>query len=519
MIACRGPFRIGLIAAVLSACVAANSRAADAADADTADGATADGERPLVRIGSKKFTEGAILGELAAQLVESAGARVELRPQLVTNVLWNALLAGEIDLYPEYTGTLMREVLTSHHFQSVAPLSRYLEENGLRMSEPLGFDNSYALGMKRSAAERLGIKTISDLAAHPELKFGFGNEFVTRADGWESLRQAYNLPQENVTGLEHALTYRALDNGKIDVTDLYTTDAEIEYYDLVALEDDRHHFPRYHAVWLYRIDLEQRFPAAIEALRRLEGRIDQAAMTRMNRRRKMDGIPEAEVAADFLKENLGLNVTRTSHGLWQRLAERTYEHLVLVGISLSAAIVLAIPCGIWAARRPAAGKVILSAVGVVQTVPSLVLLILMIPLLGIGAPPAIAALFLYSLLPIVRNTHAGLTGIPADLRESAAAIGLPERTRLWKIELPLAAQSIFAGIKTSAVINVGTATLGGFIGAGGYGQPIFSGITNNDQALMLEGALPAAGLALLLQFLFDRAERWIVPLGLRLGAS
>lgn len=514
MIACRGLFRIGLIAAILSACGAANLRAADA---DNTDGT--DSERPVVRIGSKKFTEGAILGEVAAQLVEHAGARVVLRPQLVTNVLWNALLAGEIDLYPEYTGTLMREVLTSHNFQTVEQLREYLEQNGLRMSKPLGFDNSYALGMKRSAAERLGIKTISDLAAHPELTFGFGNEFVTRADGWESLRQAYNLPQENVTGLEHALAYRALDNGKIDVTDLYTTDAEIEFYNLVALEDDRHHFPRYHAVWLYRIDLEQRFPAAIEALRRLEGRIDQATMTRMNRRRKMDGIPEAEVAADFLKESLGLNVTRASHGLWQRLAERTYEHLVLVGISLSGAIVLAIPCGIWAARRPAAGKVILSTVGVVQTVPSLVLLILMIPLLGIGGPPAIAALFLYSLLPIVRNTHAGLIGIASDLRESAAAIGLPARTRLWKIELPLAAQSIFAGIKTSAVINVGTATLGGFIGAGGYGQPIFSGITNNDQGLMLEGALPAAGLALLLQFLFDRAERWIVPLGLRLGAS
>jgi len=223
------------------------------------------------------------------------------------------------------------------------------------------------------------------------------------------------------------------------------------------------------------------------------------------------------VAADFLKKTFGLSATRHSRGLLERIAQRTYEHLVLVAISLSAAIVLAIPGGILAARWPTAGKVILSVVGVVQTVPSLVLLILMIPLLGVGAPPAIAALFLYSLLPIVQNTHAGLIGIPSNLRESAEALGLPARTRLWQIELPLAARSIFAGIKTSAVINVGTATLGGFIAAGGYGQPIFSGIMNNDQGLMLEGALPAAGLALLLQFLFDRAEHWVVPLGLRLG--
>lgn len=506
MIACRRRLRIGLIAAVLSACAVANSRANGA-----------DPERPIVRIGSKKFTEGAILGEVAAQLVQNAGARVVIRPQMVTNVLWNALLQGEIDLYPEYTGTLMREVLASRNFHTVEQLRGYLEENGLRMSEPLGFDNSYALGMKRSVAEGLNVKSISDLAAHPDLKLGFGNEFITRSDGWQSLRQAYHLPHENVIGLEHTLAYQALDSGKIEVTDLYTTDAEVEYYGLVALDDDRNHFPRYHAVWLYRIDLEARFPAAVEALKRLEGRIDQATMTRMNRRRKMDAIPEEEVAASFLKGSLGLEVARRSHGLWARLAQRTYEHLVLVAISLFAAIVLAIPGGILAARRPGAGKLILSVVGVVQTVPSLVLLILMIPLLGVGGPPAITALFLYSLLPIVRNTHAGLIGIPANLRESAEALGLPARTRLWKIEMPLAAQSIFAGIKTSAVINVGTATLGGFIAAGGYGQPIFSGITNNDQGLMLEGALPAAGLALLLQFLFDRAERWFVPLGLRVG--
>lgn len=506
MIARRSLLRISLIAAIFSVCVAADSRA----KGDP-------GRPPVVRIGSKKFTEGAILGEVAAQLVQSAGAEVVLHPGMVTNVLWKALLEGEIDLYPEYTGTLMQEVLAGRQIQTIEQLRAYLEENGLRMSQPLGFDNSYALGMKRAAAERLGIKTISDLAAHPDLKLGFGNEFITRSDGWQSLRQAYNLPNEKVIGLEHALAYRALDNGRIDVTDLYTTDAEIEYYDLLALRDDRNYFPRYHAMWLYRIDLEARHPAAIQSLKRLEGRIDQATMTRMNRRRNMDGMTESEVAANFLKETFGLSAGRRTRGRLERIALRTYEHLVLVAISLSAAIALAIPCGILAARWPAAGKVILGVVSVVQTVPSLVLLILMIPLLGVGAPPAIAALFLYSLLPIVQNTHAGLIGIPANLRESAEALGLPARTRLWQIELPLAARSIFAGIKTSAVINVGTATLGGFIAAGGYGQPIFSGIMNNDQGLMLEGALPAAGLALLLQFLFNRAERWVTPLGLRLG--
>jgi osmoprotectant transport system permease protein len=496
----RGLLLTVLIAAVLSAGAGSNP---------------GDNQRPVVQIGAKKFTEGAILGEVAAQLVESTGAEVVLRRNMVTNVLWNALLAGEIDVYPEYTGTLLQEVLASQRLQTAEQLQAYLQENGLRMSEPLGFDNNYALGMKRSAAEKLSIQSISDLAAHPELQLGFGNEFITRADGWQSLRGAYALPHQNVIGLEHALAYRALDNGKIDVTDFYTTDAEIEYYDLIALKDDRNFFPRYEAVWLYRIDLAARYPDAIAALSRLQGRIDAETMTRMNRRRKMDGVAEQKVAASFLKETFGLQTSRRSSGLLARIARRTYEHLFLVGVSLSAAIVLAIPLGIAAVRWQTVGKAILSVVGVVQTVPSLVLLILMIPLLGVGPPPAIAALFLYSLLPIVQNTYAGLIGIPADLRESAEALGLPGRTRLWQIEMPLAARSIFAGIKTSAVINVGTATLGGFIAAGGYGQPIFSGIMNNDQGLMLEGAIPAAGLALLLQFLFDRAERWAVPAGLR----
>ncbi len=237
---------------------------------------------------------------------------------------------------------------------------------------------------------------------------GFGNEFLDRGDGWRSLQQAYGLPQQNVTGLEHALAYRGLESGKLDMTDLYTTDAEIDYYELIVLEDDKKHFPRYEAVWLYRADLETRFPAAIEAIRQLEGRIDEPTMIAMNRRAKIDRVREAQVAGDFLSKTLGFRVAERGPGVMQRIMRRTAEHLVLVSVSLSAAVVLAIPCGILAARRPTIGKVILSIVGIVQTIPSLVLLVLMIPLLGIGGPPAIAALFLYSLLPIVQNTHAGL---------------------------------------------------------------------------------------------------------------
>jgi osmoprotectant transport system permease protein len=198
-----------------------------------------------------------------------------------------------------------------------------------------------------------------------------------------------------------------------------------------------------------------------------------------------------------------------------RLVKHGLEHLFLVAVSLGMAILVSLPLGILAARRERGGQVILSLLGIIQTIPSLALLVFMIPLLGIGGAPAIAALFLYSLLPIVRNTHAGLRDIPLDLRESAIALGLPPAARLKLVELPLAAPSILAGIKTSAVINVGTATLGALIGAGGFGQPILTGIRLDDVGLILEGAVPAALLALLVQGLFEILERFLVSKGLR----
>src|SRR3569623_985164 len=176
---------------------------------------------------------------------------------------------------------------------------------------------------------------------------------------------------------------------------------------------------------------------------------------------------------------------------------------------------MAVPLGILAARWRRLGQGLLAVVGIVQTIPSLALLVFMIPLLGSGPAPALVALFLYSLLPIVRNTHAGLCGISPALRESAAALGVPRGAMLHRIELPLASPLILAGIKSAAIINVGTATLGALVGAGGLGEPIFTGIRLDDLALIMEGAVPASALARLVQGLFELIERLVVPLGLR----
>jgi osmoprotectant transport system permease protein len=465
-----------------------------------------------VQVASKTFTESVLLEELAAQLAGEAGARVARRSQLGgTRVLWEALRRGDVDLYPEYTGTLLREILAGERLPDVAALRSALAARGVGLTAPLGFEDTYAIGMRRARAAELGLRRLSDLARHPELRLAFTNEFLDRADGWPALRERYQLPQRKVSGLDHDLAYRALAAGEIDVTDLYSTDAEIRQYDLQVLEDDRHAFPEYQAVYLYRLDLAARAPAALAAVRRLEGRISASDMIGMNAEAKLERRPAAEVAAAFLGQRLGAAVVVRQDGLARRLLQRTGEHLTLVAIALALALALAVPLGIWSARHPRGGRVVLGAVGVVQTIPSLALLVMMLPLLGIGARPAIAALTLYGLLPIVRNTHAGLTGISPDLRESAEALGLPPGARLRLIELPLAAASILAGVKTSAVIAVGTATLGALIGAGGYGQPILTGIRLASTPLILEGAVPAALLALAVEAGFNAAERLLVP--------
>ena len=462
-------------------------------------------------VGSKKFTENVILGWMAVHTLENAGYATRHREQLGgSRFLWDALVRGDIDVYPEYTGTLLQEILAGTPVTK-ATVRDTLAQYGLAMSRPLGFNNTYALGMRAAHADSLGIRTISDLRAHPELTFGFSNEFMDRSDGWPSLKQAYSLPQ-TARGVDHDLAYRGLDNGALDVVDLYSTDAEVQKYDLRVLRDDQGHFPDYSAVFLYRTDMPD---AARMELRRLTGQLPDSTMQRLNARAKIDQVDEARVAADFVEDALGIEATVQTQTRTERIWARTHEHLILVGVSLGFAIVLGIPFGVIAAKIRGVGPVVLLAVGLIYTIPSLALLAVMVPPLGLGRVPAITALFLYSLLPIVWNTYTGLRNIAVELLESADALGLSPLAKLGRIELPLSARSILAGIKIAAVMNVGTATLGALIGAGGYGQPILTGIRRANLELILEGTLPAAALTVLALALFEGIQRAVLPRSLR----
>jgi osmoprotectant transport system permease protein len=465
-------------------------------------------------IGSKKFTESYVLGEIAKHALRDAGIPTEFRPGMGgTIILWQALKSGEIQVYPEYTGTITEEILKEPAIRSLDSIRERLHVFGVGMTDPLGFNNTWALVMRRSEAERLGIRSVSDLKKYPDLKLGFTHEFLDRQDGWPRLRQRYALPQQDVRGIDHALGYSALADGSIDVKDAYSTDARIEQNDLLVLADDLHFFPKYEAVFLFRLSMRA---DAIAVLRRLEGTLDEKRMIRLNA--EAERTRNYAKAADLYFGRHAESAKAVGESFPHKLARWTLRHLELAGFSLLLSVIVGIPLGIIASRGGGVGHVILGFAGVVQTIPSLALLALLVPLpfFGISVRTAIAALFLYGLLPIVRNTTSGLQDIPRALRESAVALGLSPFARLWEIYLPIASRSILSGIKTSAVINIGTATLAALIGAGGLGEPILSGLNLNDHVTILEGAIPAAVLALLVQWFFDLLDRVVIPKGLRL---
>jgi osmoprotectant transport system permease protein len=466
-------------------------------------------------LGSKKFTESFVLSEIAKRNLEEAGFQVEHHQGMGgTIILWEALTQGSIAAYPEYTGTIQEEILKHPLTESIGEMRQQLAKYGVGITQELGFNNTYALVMTRARANQLGIKSISDLSQHPDLRLGLTHEFLGRNDGWEPLQRRYKLDMPNVRGIDHALGYVALLNGEIDVKDAYTTDAKIGENDLVVLADDLNFFPQYRAVFLYRLNAP---PPVINALRQLEGTLTETEMIHLNK--VAEQTRDYSAAAGWYFKQIGQpGQFDAPESLAHKLVRWTVRHLILVTLSLAAAIAVGIPLGIYASRESFISEIILASAGLIQTIPALALLALLVPIPFLGVRPitAIVALFLYGLLPIVRNTATGLRDIPAQIRDAAEVLGLKSRTRLLRIFLPLASPSILGGIKTSAIINIGAATLAALIGAGGLGEPIISGLNLNDNTTILEGAIPAALLAIAAQGLFSILDRFIIPRGLRL---
>jgi osmoprotectant transport system permease protein len=472
-------------------------------------GSAANPADPVLRVGSKRFTESYILGEILTQAASRTTPAEHRQGLGNTAIVLNALRSGAIDVYPEYLGTIDLEILKNPRPGSLDAMRAALRPLGLGVAVPLGFSNGYALALRGDA----GLTTLSELARRPELRLGLSHEFLGRADGWPGLAARYGLPQQP-RGIDHGVAYAALAQRQVDAIDIYTTDARIRQYGLRVLLDDKNYFPRYDAVLLYRLDLPQRFPQAWGALQRLEGSIRAADMIAMNAQAELEGRPFAAIARDWLAGSGGAaHAARPSReGLLAKtfgngFAVLARQHLTLVLVAVLLGCVAGIPLGVLAALAPRLRQPVLAVAGLLQTVPSLALLAILIPLLGrIGAVPALVALCAYALLPIVRNTCTGLLQVAPGLRMAALALGLTRWQALMRVELPLAAPVILAGVKTAAVMSVGTATIAAFIGAGGFGERITTGLALNDNDMLLAGAIPAALLALLTQAGFELCE-------------
>jgi osmoprotectant transport system permease protein len=509
----------GLMAALLMGGCIGGSTSVHAAEADTS---------PL-RIGSKRFTESYILAELLAQ---QAAPHTTAPPQVRaglgnTAIVYEALRAGQIDLYPEYAGTISQEILKDTSPMSLAQMQQALAPLGLGVDVPLGFNDGYALALRAADAKARGITRLSDLAAHPDLKLGLSNEFIGRADGWRGLAQRYGLKQ-TPAGLDHGLAYDAIGSKQVDAIDIYTTDAKIDALGLRVLDDDQHYFPRYDAVLLYRLDVPTRHPQAWAALQTLEGRVNETMMIAMNARAELHGVAFDVIARDQLATlahapPAASPATKATaaraekdagqRGFWAKLfapdlARLATQHLLLVAAAVTLATMLGVPIAVLTIRHPPMSAALLGATGLLQTVPAIAMLAVLISLLGaIGTLPALIALTLYAFLPIMRNTASGLNQVPVGLRMAGQSLGLTPRQSLRYIDLPLALPTILAGIRTATAISIGTATIAAFVGAGGFGERIVTGLALNDRELLLAGALPAALLAFLSEAMFELLER------------
>jgi osmoprotectant transport system permease protein len=493
------------------------------------------GQRVIVA--SKPFGESYLLCEMFSQLLESHGFSVDRRPGLgATEIAFGALRTNAIDVYPEYTGTGLVAVLHDTLPDSIAAdprqvfahvARRFAEVYHVRWLPPLGFQNTYAIAVTRQTAARYHLRTLSDLARESQhLTAGFTADFIGRSDGLVGLERVYGIHPRTVRPLAPAVKYQALASGAVDVIDGYSTDGLLSKYDLVTLVDDRHFFPPYEAAALVSGRLEQRSPAAIAVLTLLSGRLDEQTMRGLNRRVEVDGEDVRRVAGDELA-SLGLigqtEATRAPSGsaqsgfaryMWDRratLAALTVRHLLLVGLALLAAVLVALPLGLALERTRILAEPTIGVLGVLQTIPSIALLAFMIPLLGVGVVPALVALWLYALYPIARGTYTGVRDADPEAVSAAEALGTTPVQRLMWVRLPLAAPVIMAGIRTAAVITVGAATLAAFIGAGGLGEPIVAGLALADTRMILSGALPAAVLALAVDGVLGLVERLVAP--------
>lgn len=487
-----------------------------------------------VRIGAKNFTEQELLGELVAQLIERhTDLKVQRRFGLGgSDICHAALVGGELDLYVEYTGTALLNILKyqvihngDEAFSTVA--KAYRDRYDLEWLPPIGFNNTYTITVRSATADELDLTTISDLRPRGgQLSGGFTSEFMERPDGYPGLHKLYGFKLNSTVDLEPGLMYQAVAQEQVDVICAFATDGRLTAYDLRVLDDDQHFFPPYDAAPIVRGELLRNHPEIRDALVALAGTICDDDMRQMNHAVDVLKQEPADVVRRWLNQREGQTSdhSRVASGdelapkpssFWALALERkaeigqkTLEHLILTVLGMLIAIALGVPIGVIIHRNVPARGPVLGAIEVVQTIPSLAMLAFLFAVYGLlGTIPAVTALVFYALLPIVLNTFTGLCQVPPQVIQAADGVGMSSGQRLWMVELPLAVPVTIAGIRAATVLTVGIATLCTYIGAGGLGDFIARGLARNDPRLTLLGAVPAAIMAVTLSLLIRLMEK------------
>lgn len=490
-----------------------------------------------ITVGSKAFTESMILSEMIAVLLEEKyDLQVSRKLNLGgTNVVFNAITNGNIDIYPEYTGTAYLSILKQNKRLSALETYDFVQERfsknyNIMWSKPLGFNNTYTLAMRSDDSKFKNVSQISEIAdLTPTLTLASPHEFLERNDGFPNFSKFYQLKfqDDKIKAMNSGLTYSALLNNKVDLIVSYSTDGRIKAYDLKTLEDDKKFFPVYEAAFLIRKETLTNYPQVKEAFGLLEGSLSEKEMIKLNDisdRLKVSPKVIARnwlISQGFIDGELDLQKNKPQSFFQFLKSKKNYllkitkEHLLLSFGSLFIAILFSVPFGILISKNATLKNVSFPVINTVQTIPSLALLGFLIPLLGIGVVPAIVALVLYSILPIVRNTYTGISRVDKQYIEVSKGVGLTSWQILFYVEIPLALPTIIAGIRTSVVIVIGTATLSALIGAGGLGDPIFRGVSTLNHQLILLGAIPSALLAIFADRFINLIEARVVSKGIK----
>jgi osmoprotectant transport system permease protein len=493
-------------------------------------------KNPIV-IGSKKFTESIILGEILSIILEEKYQETVVRKFGLggTKIAFDALVNEDIHTYPEYTGTGYVMILKQDGendpkkvFNIVNQL--FQKKWDIHWSPPIGFNNTYALAVKKDNPSFTSIHKLSQLQnAVDKYSYAAPYEFMERKDGHTRFSNFYqlNFNQKNIISMEAGLMYSAINEKKVDMVIVYSTDGRIKASQLKLLKDDKSFFPPYFASFLSKNSYLKKNPNLEKAQNLIGDLISESEMVEMNDH--VDRLKEDpyQIAKNFLiyKEIISgvQRETKQKRNIfsyaWNKrnyLLQLLWQHVSISFMALSLGCLFSLPCGILVTRYKKLSKIIFPIINTIQTIPSVALLGFMIPLLGIGFLPTIIALFLYSLLPIIRNTYTGIKSVDKSYLESAKGIGLSHFQILLKIEIPLALPFILSGVRTAAVIVIGTATLAALIGAGGFGDPIFRGVSTINSNLILIGAIPSALLAIVVDKLLASLENILVSKGLRL---